>query len=71
MYNISSIKEANYFNHYLNIRVVYTAIVRCNSETIISFEQNIIANTIFCYLYAIDGIRMNNVLVSSNKLVER
>jgi len=38
-----------------------------NIETIVNFEQNLIANIIFSHLYANDRILCNNMLISSEQ----
>ena len=62
MYNISSIKESCWSQSLSKYQIVYKAILRHNSETIETFNQNLIANDIFCHLFTTDRI-----LISSGK----
>ena len=62
MYNISSIKESRWSQSLSKYQIVYKAILRHSSETIETFNQNIIANDIFCHLFTTDRI-----LISSGK----
>jgi hypothetical protein len=62
MYKISSIKESCWSQSLSKYQIVYKAILRHNSETIETFNQNLIANDIFCNLFPTDVI-----LISSEK----
>ena len=67
MYNISSIKESRWSQSLSKYQIVYKAILRHNSETIETFNQNLIVNDIFCHLFPTDRIFFNKVMISSRK----
>ena len=68
MYNISSIKENRWSQSLSKYQIVYTAILRHSSETIETFNQNLIAKDIFCHLFPTDRILIKGWKIGNGKI---